>query len=327
MQTYKVKTFIGVFTLDKNKKILSFKPFPRDVNKIVDELIKEEPVNKEFENFVKQNLRKYAIDYKVVKNQIEFNQLLTEVNSELTKRKIREATNKDSLIVHINNAIEEFDKSTNIFIERLREFYSLHFPEMDKAINNHKKFAELIKKYGNKNQINDPELKQLAKNSVGIEFTEKDVEIAKLLSENVIKLYELREKLSEYLDTLLEQIVPNFSALAGNVVAAKLIAKAGGIEKLAKMPSSTIQLLGSEKALFRFLKSKKKIKGPKYGIIYNHPLIQNSPKDKRGKIARLLASKLSIAIRIDYYSKEYKADELKRELEEKLKQILSADDK
>ena len=108
------------------------------------------------------------------------------------------------------------------------------------------------------------------------------------------------------------------------MIAAKLIAKAGALERLSRMPSSTVQLMGSEKSLFRFLKSKGRSKSPKFGLIFNHPLIQNAPREKQGKVARLLASKLSIAARIDYYSKDYKADEMKRELEMKVKRIISS---
>ena len=90
------------------------------------------------------------------------------------------------------------------------------------------------------------------------------------------------------------------------------------------MASSTIQLLGAEKALFRFLQSKGKSSSPRFGILYNHPLIQNAPEKHKGKIARVLAAKLSIAAKMDYYSKKYKADKLKEELQQKVKEILSS---
>lgn len=324
MQTYQVKTFIGIFTVDESKKIISFKLFPKDPAAIASELEERMEVPREIEDNVKGNLLKYAIDNKIFKNQIEFNQFLTKVNSELAKRKIKESVNRDNLIVHANNAIEELDKSINIFIERLREWYSLHFPEMDRMIENHENYAKLIEKFGDRKNFDDKILNQFKEKSSGIELEESDIEAVKLFASDISKLYELREHLSKYLSKLLKKIAPNFSALAGDVIAAKLIAKAGGLERLSRMPSSTIQLLGSEKALFRFLKSRGRSKSPKYGLIYNHPLIQNSPTDKQGKLARLLASKLSIAVRIDYYSKEYKADGMKKELDAKVKKILSS---
>ncbi len=336
---YLIKTFIGIFALGDDKEVISFKPFPKDANIIATKLMEEEPkelqqikielknkqfiTDKEVENFVKKNLLEYAIEYKSVKNQIEFNQFLTKVNSELSKLKIKESVGRDTLIIHVNNAIEELDKSINIFVERLRELYSLHFPEMDRIIENHETYVQLIERFGNRRNLDDKRLNQFKEKSSGMEFNEEDIEAVKLFSSDISKLYELREGFTNYLSKLLKEISPNFSALAGDNIAAKLIAKAGGLERLSRMPSSTIQLLGSEKALFRFLKSRGRSKSPKYGLIYNHPLIQNSPKDKQGKIARLLASKLSIAARIDYYSKEYKGDQMKKELEAKVKEILS----
>ena len=101
----------------------------------------------------------------------------------------------------------------------------------------------------------------------------------------------------------------------------RLIALAGGLEKLAKMPSSTVQLLGAEKALFRHLKGEGK--SPKFGIIFSHTLIQNAPKEMKGKVARLIAAKLSLAARIDNFSKEDRGEELREELDEQVKKALS----
>jgi nucleolar protein 56 len=356
MRAYIITTFIGCFGLDEKNKIISFKPFPKDPEKIAEklklselELIEEEKqlqqelwkkgyrqfvfavrkvgvkyieTGNKAEQFIKENLRRIAIEKKIVKDQVEFNQLLTKVNIELTKTKIKKAIERDALIIQVIDSIEELDKSINIFIERLREFYSLHFPEMDRIVKDHQKFAKLIEKFGSREKIEDPELKQFAEKSMGIDFKEEDIKILQLFAGKILELYKLRENLSKYLEKLLKEIAPNFSELAGPMLAGKLIAKAGGMEKLAKMPSSTIQLLGAEKALFRFLHGKGK--SPRFGIIFAHPLIQNSPEKLKGRVARVLASKLSIAAKIDYYSKEYKADKLKQDLQERVKEILSS---
>lgn len=339
---YIVKTVIGIFVLDDNRKIILFKRFPKDASVVASKLTEEEPeefrqiknemknvksfitTDKESETLIRFNLRKYTLDYNFAKDQIEFNRFLTEVNSELAKQKIKETASRDSLIVHVNNAIEELDKTANLFVERLREWYSLHFPEMDRIIEDHATFVNLVQSFGNRKNFNDKRLSPFKEKSSGMEFNENDVNYVKLFASDILGLYKLRESLSTYLSSLLVEIAPNLSAIAGDVIAAKLISKAGGLDRLAKMPSSTIQLLGSEKALFRFLKSKGRAKSPKFGLIFNHPLIQNAPREKQGKIARLVASKLSIAIRIDFYSKEYKSNEMKKDLENKVKEILTA---
>lgn len=358
MKVFIITTFIGTFGVSEDNIIVHFQPFEKDPAKIAEklklsefEIIDEEkqsqqqlfrkgykqfvfavrktgikhaePGNKA-EEFVKENLRRLAIEKKVVKDQTEFNQLLTRVNLELTKVKIKKSIGRDSLVIQANGAIEELDKSANIFIERLREFYGLHFPEMDRMVSSHEKYAKIVEKYGSRENIEDPDLKQVAQKSMGIDLNEEDMKAAQSLATQILYLYKLRENMSKYLEKLLKDVAPNFSSLAGPLLTAKLISKAGGLDKIAKMASSTIQLLGAERALFRHLHSRGKTKSPKYGIIFSHNLIQNAPQDKRGRIARLLSSKLSIAAKIDYYSKEYKADPLKKDMEERVKEILSS---
>jgi nucleolar protein 56 len=53
-------------------------------------------------------------------------------------------------------------------------------------------------------------------------------------------------------------------------------------------------------------------------------LIQNAPLEKKGKIARILAAKLSLAAKIDFYSHEDRSEKMKKELNEKVKEVLSA---
>ena len=95
----------------------------------------------------------------------------------------------------------------------------------------------------------------------------------------------------------MQAIAPNLTALVGELVGARLIAHAGTLINLAKAPASTVQILGAEKALFRALKTKHAT--PKYGLLFHASLIgQASPKNK-GKVARVLAAKCSLAIRCD----------------------------
>jgi nucleolar protein 56 len=103
------------------------------------------------------------------------------------------------------------------------------------------------------------------------------------------------------------------------MIGARLLSLAGGLEELSRLPASTIQVLGAEKALFRALKTG--ANPPKHGIIFQHPLIHRASWWQRGKVARVLAGKLSIAARIDAYSGEYQADELKYTLDKRIEDI------
>ncbi|XP_026517219.1 nucleolar protein 56-like [Terrapene carolina triunguis] len=71
-------------------------------------------------------------------------------------------------------------------------------------------------------------------------------------SSRVISLSEYRKGLQEYLRSKMGQVAPSLSALIGEVVGARLISHAGSLTNLAKYPASTVQILGAEKALFRY---------------------------------------------------------------------------
>jgi len=355
MRAYIVTTIIGSFGVDEKVKVVGFEPLPKDPAEIAEklkasefEVIGEEkrlmhalwkkgyrefvfcvrkagariaePGN-EAEKFIKENLRKIATDKKLIETPAEFNQLLTKVNLELTKVKIRRAIGRDRLVIQTIGAIEELDKSTNIFVQRLREFYGLHFPEMDRVVEDHIRFARIVEKYGQRESIEEPDIKTFAPKSMGTELKEEDLRAVQSFASEILRMYKLREDLEKYLEVILKEIAPNFTELAGTILAAKLIAKAGGLDKLSKMPSSTIQLIGAEKSLFRFLHGKGK--SPRFGILYYHPLVLNAPEKLKGRAARILSAKLSIAAKMDYYSKEHRIGKLKSELEEKIKKMLS----
>ncbi len=94
-----------------------------------------------------------------------------------------------------------------------------------------------------------------------------------------------------------EGYLPSLSILLGPLLAARLCVAAHGRSRLARLPSSTVQVLGAEKAFFSHLRTGSP--PPKHGMIFQHPWISRSPRWVRGKIARMLAGKASIAVRID----------------------------
>merc|ERR1712066_955028 len=103
--------------------------------------------------------------------------------------------------------------------------------------------------------------------------------------------------LAEYLKQRMNAIAPNLTHMVGELVGARLISHAGSLMSLAKHPSSTVQILGAEKALFRALKTKKST--PKYGLIYHASLVGQSAPALKGKMSRVLAAKLSLCCRVD----------------------------
>jgi len=190
-------------------------------------------------------------------------------------------------------------------VKRLREWYSWYSPEFVKSVNDNEKFVELIMK------------RSKVKESMGAELKKEDVDEMLLLGKEILNLYKLKEKHEAYLEKVMKKYCPNILELAGAAIGAKLIELGKGLKHLALLPASTVQLLGAEKALFRHIKTG--AKSPKYGVIVNHPIVQKADKKKKGKAARMLADKISLCARLDYFKGEFKAKEYRKELERKLK--------
>jgi nucleolar protein 56 len=241
---------------------------------------------------------------------------------------------KDVHIIRAVSVLADLDNAFNLLAENCIEWYSAHFPEMHSVVRDNEAFLKIVSELGERQAISGKKLSKLlgesqkaslveekAKKSMGSPLPKKALQEIKLLAQNALSLKEERKKLQQFIEVEMETLAPNFSEMAGPVLGARLLASASGLKQLAMMPSSTIQLLGAEKALFRHLRNKKS-KGPKYGLIYGHPLVKKVPGKHKGKLARSLASKLVLAARADYFgSKKNLAKEMQKELEQRIKQL------
>ncbi len=147
----------------------------------------------------------------------------------------------------------------------------------------------------------------------------KDIQPIRSLAKILLETLNVEKEMEKHIEEGMLAAAPNISELVGTTLGARLISLAGGVEKLAFMPSSTIQLLGAERALFRHLKSD--APPPKHGVIFQHELINRAPREQRGKIARALAAKISIAAKADAFTKKNIVEKLKMKLDERLREI------
>jgi len=217
------------------------------------------------------------------------------------------AVTRDKLLLQASNALEDMKKVSNVYSERLWEWFSLHYPEA-----NRREIVDLVARHGRRE--NFPRFSA----SLGIELVEADEKMLKSYADLIRKTQDEKKKLERYIDETARELMPNTSSLIDPLLAARFLSLSGSLEKLARMPASTIQLLGAEKSLFRHLKQQGK--SPKFGILFQDGRIQSAPEAKRGKIARLISSKLMVAARIDFYSKRLD-EKLKADLDEELGRI------
>ena len=160
---------------------------------------------------------------------------------------------------------------------------------------------------------------EAAENSLGAEISSFDMNPISQLASFGVEILNIKESLEQYIDESMKEVAPNLQFLVGSLLGARLISLAGSLENLAKRSSGTIQVLGAEKALFRHLRSGED--PPKHGVIFQSPYIHSAKKHQRGKIARALSGKLSIASRVDFFSGEFIAPSLGNDLDKRIKEI------
>lgn len=308
---YIFSNVVGTFIFNEHFSFLDKKLFEnseqyRDIEKIEKEFLRK------YKNLKKPEGKELERILSLFKNKNYFNDFY-EKNRQMTKKGIKESVKDDLLIIQTISNISEIDKSINILIKRLREWYALYNPEFEDSLQNQEKFVELVLKKSKKELLK--EIKVNENESMGAELSKENLEPIMSLAKEVSGLYDLRKKQEDYLEKLMKGVCPNVLAITGATLGAKLIEQAGGLKQLMLFPASTIQLLGAEKALFRHMKTKSR--APKYGFLHEHPLIAKNPKELHGKIARALADKISLAVKVDYFKGKFIGDKLLKEVEEK----------
>ena len=222
------------------------------------------------------------------------------------------------MIIQAVGLLDDLDKELNNYAMRLREWYGWHFPEVGKIITDDLTYAKVVEKIGIRTNTKNTDLssiltkedeisiKESAEISMGSEISKEDELNIKELCSQIIFLSEYRQSLTEYLRNRMMTIAPNLTIMVGELVAARLISHAGSLISLAKMPASTIQIFGAEKALFRALRTKHET--PKYGLIYHASLVGSANPKLKGKISRSLASKCAICVRVDALGENINGD-------------------
>ncbi len=328
--TYSIK---GFYAFNGENELISEKPFPEseiinrlaeiDDKKIVleeEELIKE--LSDSYDEIIIESNKRLS-DYGNDKIRIqtpnpggeylrsnyeEFglnDEEIADIYQRLAIYKIKkESASEDKHLIQAINSIDEIDETVSKLIERIREWYALYFPEMD-VIKSNETYIRLISQNETKEKIIEAKPEAFPDNVLDLEddINPKDLAIMNTYAKSIYELQKTRKEIEDYIDSKMEEIAPNLRLLVGSSLGAKLISHAGGLKRLAIYPSSTVQIMGAEKALFRHLKSGDR--PPKYGLIYQHPQVRGAKWWNRGKIARMLAGKISLAVRRDVFTKTF----------------------
>jgi nucleolar protein 56 len=274
-----------------------------------------------------------AVETGFVKNKKELDLWNHNISMELAKLRVKVSIEKrDLIIAQAIQTLDDLDRTTNLFMGRLREWYGIHFPELDRLVDKHETYARLVMNLGYRDNFTVDAIEKdsipknkaekicnMSEQSMGADIAAQDLEEIQALSKKVLDMYDLRKNMETYIDKAMEEVAPNTKTIAGALLGARLIAISGSLQSLAMKPASTIQVLGAEKALFRSLKTG--ARPPKHGLIFQHTLLHDAKRWQRGKIARVVAGKVAIAARADAFGGKYVGDSLKSDIDKRLKEI------
>jgi len=225
---------------------------------------------------------------------------------ELAKRRVRKAIRPEDHLHQAVGAVKDLQEHENVVVERLREWYGLHFPELARMVDD-ATYRRLIASHGRREAMPIDH-----KDSVGAELGAAEEDEVRGIARLADDVATTRHAIEAYVERSVRAIAPNVAELAGPMIAARLVSHAGGIEELARLPAGTIQLLGAERALFLHLRTG--AKPPKHGVLFQHPFVHRAPAWQRGAIARAFAGKIAIAARADAYTKRRIAPDLAADL-------------
>ncbi len=232
---------------------------------------------------------------------------------ELTKANIKKKLETtDQKIINMSLIIQKLPSNINELYEELSIITDQEYPSLDKYLT----IKEYCEFYSSGTNKESKDIKKILDSDIGIKLSKSLKKITTDLSKNILDLIKTKENLEEEIDHLTKKNYINLYTLATPKIAYKMLEIAGSFERLARFPASTVQLLGSEKSFFKALKQNKKT--PKYGVIYNHPLLVNLSNKNKAKMARSLAAKISLGVKVDLEGKD-----ISKFLEDKIKLKIS----
>ena len=263
-------------------------------------------------NTIQDTKPRILVDGGFTSNEHDSRGKLREFALELSSSRVAKISETPDLhIIQAINSLDETDRIANSLFGRLREWYGLHFPELENLVDGITGYCKIVL-VGRREKLNTnvfigagfseskaDMLNLVAKTSRGGDMSDGNLGHIQTMAGQVLELYKTRRDLEEHVEEQMRQAAPNLSAIMGTGVGARLMARAGSLQRLATMAASTIQVLGAEKALFRSITTGSQ--PPKHGLIFQHSMVHRAPRWQRGKIARAVASKAAIAVRMDMH--------------------------
>ncbi|MDV0445423.1 hypothetical protein MmiAt1_10010 [Methanimicrococcus sp. At1] len=235
----------------------------------------------------KPDFRKMAKDAELADSDAEYISALREIAIQTARKQLSASMTEDKKVIQAVEALDDLNETINHLTERLVDWYSAYYPELNLPGEAYVRFVSEIPESASQSQMGAP-------------AAHEDLILMQSFADDILSLYDRKAAVESFIEMKMKETAPNLSQIAGVVLGARLLSMAGGLKHLAAMPSGSIQVMGAEKAMVKHLRSN--APSPKHGIIFSHPALNTAPYRLRGKIARSFAAAVSLSARTDYYS-------------------------
>uniref|UniRef100_A0A7S3W6R7 Nop domain-containing protein n=1 Tax=Emiliania huxleyi TaxID=2903 RepID=A0A7S3W6R7_EMIHU len=164
-----------------------------------------------------------------------------------------------ALIVQCNEIAVDIDNEVEALAKHIRDDYAKRFPELESLIPNPLDFARVVLKIGNEADLTQVDLTGIlpsatimvvtvtSSTTIGTELPPQALAAVSERCEQVLALSDNKQRILAFVESKMAIVAPNVVAIVGAATAAKLVGAAGGMSKLAELPSTVVQILGSKK--------------------------------------------------------------------------------
>src|SRR5881628_1410350 len=158
-------------------------------------------------NRYRTRLSGMLVRLQLIESKDDYEKLVRDVSLELAKTAIGEAaTRRDLFAVQTVRTIEDLDKVLNLLAGRIREWYGLHFPELDRLVEKHDSYIRLVQNLGTRDgftyeglvkqgipQDRATIISEAAQKSAGADLAGPDMEWLREVCSETLQMYKLRD--------------------------------------------------------------------------------------------------------------------------------------
>ena len=223
------------------------------------------------------------------------------------------------LIVASNGHLARLRDELSLAHADLCEAYHPRFPELEDLLPDPAQYRAAVLAIGNEmdlSNVHEALSEVLTSNQIltvsvassttaGGPLTEGGLVAVRDAAGYVEAVAEAQAELTSYVGSRMEGLAPSVCAVVGAAAAARLVALAGGLAELSRIPACNLQVLGQVRQSASSRGGMSTAHGrPHTGLLAESDLVARCPPYLRRKALKVVASKLALAARCDYVNVE-----------------------